>query len=206
MPPIPNSEPDSPWQYLAGLVPEVKALTPEEQAVFAGRMHHALLEQQAESAVSTSVFALSDEGALRGMIGSLPFVSLPERQAHIAEWRLDPETEADENAHWAFRHQAVHGELLDENRLIPFKLIRMQEFTYLLLASLADEKISRQFSLAFGKAPSLHSERILSVEGMTWHGWAWFMHPDADAAVLAASQWRALWQEQNPTDSGGIGR
>ena len=99
-----------------------------------------------------------------------------------------------QNLNWAFRHQSLGGDLLADEVLIPFKLIRLKEHAYILLCQEYSQKIFVSFSKVFGKEPTVTTLNAIKVSGCPWVGFAWFLDPDIQAAQAEADNLRAIWE------------
>jgi hypothetical protein len=187
---------DEEFEALTQLIPEAKKLSQSKRPLLAGILRQSLQQERQDATEAVSVYRVEDAAALSGAIQSLPYHRPDEIAARIAEWHLPLAEAQEEAAHWALRHQSLRGDLVVRDRLIPFQLIRLGEFTYLLLSLGGDTGlIAENFGRAFGRAPDVHSDRALREPDRVWTSWAWFMDPDRAAAAHDAEQLRQLWQD-----------
>jgi hypothetical protein len=166
--------------------------------VFSTLLRRALLGELQEEREAANIFSANNLPALVALIHSVPLHSPAERLAWSRELQLPPEEEEMELANWPYRHQSVGGDLLIREQLVPFRLIRLQAYGYLLLCSNADPEISETFTRAFAQPPRAQTERAFGDGERTWAAWAWFLNPDPAEAELAAENLRQLWGKQEP--------
>jgi hypothetical protein len=187
---------DEEFEALTQLIPEAKKLSQSKRPLLAGILRQSLHQERQDETEAVSVYRVEDAAALSGAIQSLPYHGPDEIAARIAEWHLPLAEAQQEAAHWALRHQSLRGDLLIHDLLVPFQLIRLQEYTYLLLSLGGDAGlISESFSRAFGRAPDVYSDRALREPEYVWTSWAWFMDPDRDVAARDTEQLRQLWKD-----------
>ncbi len=191
--PIPEDGQDI-REALTDLIPGTANLEKEEFLTLAGLMRrHVLLEHQEEKE-AVNIIDIADWKSIQPIISGLPLNSLKEMAVLMDELALDPEESELETLNWAFRHQSIGGELLAGERLIPFKLIRLKEFSYILLCEIGTPEIFFCFSRAFGKEPSIYEPRALMIDKRHWAGYAWFLDPDTQIAQSETENLRKIWE------------
>jgi hypothetical protein len=179
---------------LTELIPGVQDLEADDFKTLAGLMRRQVLLEQQEEVTSQNIVAASNWQEIQRLISGLPLNNLREMAGLIDELALDPEESENETLNWAFRHQSLGGDLLVGEDLIPFKLIRLKEYSYILLCRDHRLEVLLGFSKAFQREPAVTTDKALKVEGHTWVGYAWFLDPDAQAAQNEADNLRAIWE------------
>jgi hypothetical protein len=179
---------------LSELIPGVENLQSEEFKTLAGLMRRQVLLEHQEERTAQNILEVGDWQALKKLAFDLPFNNLKEISTLIDELALEPEESENETLNWAFRHQSLGGDLLADEVLIPFKLIRLKEHAYILLCQEYSQKIFVSFSKVFGKEPTVTTLNAIKVSGCPWVGFAWFLDPDIQAAQAEADNLRAIWE------------
>lgn len=187
--------PDDEWEAILDLVPSAKKLDQDERRMFKGILRRELILEREAEAEALNVFRADDTAGLTRLIDSLPVNTPEEIELSVDELQL-PQDEAEmEEANWAVRHQSIRGDLLVSEQIVPFRLIRLNRYTYLLMTPRGEAKnVLSGFCLAFGRDPDVTSKRALRDEEHRWSSWAWFLDPDRDSARRDAEQLRQLWE------------
>jgi len=189
-----SNEDDKLWETLFSLVPESGKLPKNQRKAFMGLMRQHLVHEQEDEAAALNVFRLDDPAPLKALVDALPVFTYEEVVDRVKELNLSREESETEVAHWAMRHQSAKGQFLIGERLVPFRIVRLQEHAYLLISLEIRDEISKVFSEIFGREPGAFSGKALYVEDQTWTGWAWFIDPDRREADAAAAKLRETWK------------
>jgi hypothetical protein len=192
-PEVPEETPNL-HESLVELFPEAETLDKDDLNTLVGLMRRYVLLEHLEERDSQNIIDVADWQALRPIIAGLPLNTVKEMSEMMDELALDPEESEIETMNWAFRHQSVGGDLLVGEDLVPFKLIRLKEHSYILLSQYSRPEIFFNFSRAFGHEPSVYNAKALLVEKQPWAGYAWFLDPDVQAAQTEAENLRLLWE------------
>jgi hypothetical protein len=177
-----KNQEDPAWQALKVVLPRGERVAQKQRKKLYGIMRRCLLREKQEELEAIQVFRLEDIQALRGLRDHLDIAGEQERRQAVGELQLSQEEKETEFVHWAFRRQSVNGDLLVSERLINFKMVRLDEYQYLLLCSEAGEEISRCFQNVFEKEPDLFSGNAITIESQSWATWIWIMHPNKEEA------------------------
>jgi len=181
-------------ENLAAVIPETAQLDEQQREILSGMLRRdLLLEREAEFA-ALNIFRIEDIEDLKSLIQSLPFTPQEEILNRVAELKLSPEEAELEAAHWVFHHQAAEGDLLVNERLVHFKLVRIMDFGYLLIGRQDCQESVPGFNAAFGKIYDIFSGSALHIDGEKWSGWAWFLDPDPAEVQQAKAQWEEIWK------------
>ena len=184
-------------ENLDAVMPKVAQLDKPQREILSGLVRRTLLlEQEAESS-ALNVFRIEDIEDLKSLIQSLPFIPQEEILNRVAELKLGPEEAELEAAHWVFHHQAAEGDLLVNERLMHFKLVRIMDFGYLLIGRKDCQEIVPGFNAAFGKSCDIFSGSALHIDGEKWSGWAWFLDSDPAEVQRAKAHWKEIWKEMS---------
>jgi len=181
-------------ESLTELIPGVQDLEYDDFKTLAGLMRRQVLLEHQEEATAQNIVAASDWQEIQRLIAALPLNNVREMAGLIDELALDPEESENETLNWAFRHQSLGGDLLVGEDLIPFKLIRLKEYAFILLCRDHRQEVLVSFSKAFQREPMVTTDKALKVEGHTWVGYGWFLDPDTQAAQCEADNLRGIWE------------
>lgn len=192
----PGPTPEGPeWETFTHLVPAAKTLDPAGRRLLAGYVRRRLVSAHDENRNSQNLVRLDDTAALSELVRSLPRSTPEEIATALKEWGIVGEEAVLETAGWPYRHQSVQGDLLLDERLVHFRLIRLEEYVYVLLCLVGDDRIAEGFGRAFGRAPAVHSREAVRTDDRVWIAWAWFLDPDPSEAEAAAERLRLMWGE-----------
>lgn len=192
----PGPETDGPeWETFTHLIPEAIHLDPRGRRRLAGYVRRRLVSAHDENRDSQNLVRVDDIATLSELVRSLPRATPEEIAAALKEWGVVGEEAMLETASWPYRHQSVHGDLLLDEQLVHFRLIRLEEYVYVLLCLVGDDRIAEGFSRAFGRAAAVHSRKAVRTDDRVWIGWAWFLDPDPVEAEAAAERLRTMWGE-----------
>jgi len=189
-----ENEESEDWKTLSALVHEAEKLNEKEKRALKGIIRRNLAHEQAEETAALNIVRIEDVDSLAQIIHSLPVHTEEEIFAFVEELELTGEEAEMEIANWAYRHQSVSGDLLVTDQVISFRLIRLNEYSYILL-SLGDiPEIEENFSEVFGQSPRVHSNNSLRDQNQAWASWAWLMDPNPDTVQRDAEKLRQLWE------------
>jgi hypothetical protein len=181
-------------ESLSELIPAASTLENEEFKTLAGLMRRQVLMEHQEEKTAQNILAATDWQAMQRLVAELPSNNLKEMATLMDELALDPEESESETLNWAFRHQSLGGDILAGETLIPFKLIRLKQYSYILLSRDHCLEAFSNFSKAFGCAPTVTTEHAMRLEGHVWVGYAWFLDPDSQAVQREVDSLRAIWE------------
>lgn len=188
---------DDQWTFLTGVMPDAKGISETCRKDLYGLVRRTIIKEHELEAEAINVYRLDDDKALSMLVDSLPCVNEETVHERIDELRLPPEDAEIELSHWAFNYQSVKGELLVNDLMIKFRLVRLQEYVYLLLCRDDHPEIAGAFAKAFDRDCGAFSRKALHVENKHWCGWAWFTHPDESVNRDSANQIREVWESMD---------
>jgi len=189
-----GNQQDLVWRALQAVMPEAKKISESQREKLYGLVRRSLLWEKHEETEATQVYRTEHIAELRALMKSLTVSTEEEINQAIDELQLSREERELEYAHWAFRRQSVSGELLIQDELIAFKLVRLYHDQYLLMCSRALPSIVECFTRVFEREPEIFSEKALSVENQSWVGWFWILDQDQEKTKKLREKIQALWK------------
>lgn len=185
------------WFFLSHIMPDANELEKSKRKDLYGLVRRTIIKEREIEDEAIRVYRVDDFDSLKAMIQSLPFTSDDDIVDQVKELHLTQEEAELETSYWAFNHQSVRGDLISGDELIPFKLVRLYEYTYLLLSPDNNPEIAGAFAEGFGEDCGAFSGNALNVENEKWCGWAWFVDPDPVKRRDQARQLKEIWEGMN---------
>ncbi|MCK5241146.1 hypothetical protein KAR34_01725 [bacterium] len=180
--------------YLQAVMPNAKNISGKQCSKLYGLVRRSLLWEKQEETEATQVYRPESTNELQFLIQSLNLATEEEIKAAVEELQLSPEEKELEYVHWAFRRQSANGEILIQDALIAFKLVRMNQYQYLLLCRENNADVADSFTRAFNHTPDIFSEHALMIEDKSCAGWMWILDPDKERANQMKEEISALWK------------
>lgn len=185
------------WALLKKIMPEAGQLEKKLIPELYGLVRQTIIKEQEQQAEAVNVYSLEDTQLLQQQLERLPYDSPATINQKVSELKLSPEEAEAEVAHWAFNHQALKGELLIKDELLPFKLVRLFEYVYVLICAQKNTLVIELFNQAFGREYGVFSDRALFIDQDHWRGWAWFTNPDELGNQEAITSLSEIWEGMN---------
>ncbi|MCD4814250.1 hypothetical protein K8S19_11235 [bacterium] len=190
-----KKEPDmSVQQQLAALIPEAGNLEKTEQVMLHGLVRRAILFEKKQGEEAVSIFKPGETKQLEQFQAGLQNTPEDEIKSKVTEFGMDDEEAEIESANWSFRHQSARGEMLVKNTLIPFQMVRIEQYQYLLLVSGGVSAVMEAFIPVFTKIPDIYSEDAFQTDGHRWSGWIWVTDPDDVQVAIQKDKIKSMWK------------
>jgi hypothetical protein len=182
------------WLNLQAVMPDAGKVSEKQRDKLYGLVRQSLLWEKVDEAEALQVYRPDSTQELTSLIHSLNVSTEDEITAAVEELQLTQEEKELEYAHWAFRRQSTKAEMLVQDKLFMFKLVRMNQYQYLLLCQESNAAIADSFTHAFNQAPDVFSEKALVFEEKKWAGWMWILDPDKERARHIKEEISELWK------------
>ena len=191
------------WSAVRALLPEdAKAeadeLDPGQRSDLVAWLRRDIVTAHEEKEKSQNLVAPNELPDVVRRVRALPIFGPEEIASVLEELKLSGAEAEAERANWAFRHQAVAGDVVLADRLLPFRFIRFAPEIFFWLAVDPPPDVVAVVEKAFAPAAGVASGRPLAAGGEAWRAWAWFTDPDPDQARADAERLEHFWRRHLP--------